>query len=254
MKPLRDTWLTFERSMWMTLRNPVWIVVGLIQPVLYLVLFGPFLKSIAENTPSFPPGGAFNIFVPGLLIQLALFGTAYGGFGLLSEMRSGVVERMRVTPISRFAMLFGRALRDVVVLDMGAILLILIAVPFGLTIDLAGLFVAMALLSLIGLTMAPISYTLALLLKSEDALAPLITTITLPLLLLSGILLPLTLAPDWLQTLAKINPLSHAVDAIRALFNGHFGDPSVGFGVALMTVLAFLALFLASRTFSRANA
>ena len=84
--------------MFLTLRNPVWIIVGLLQPFLYLVLFGPLLKSIAESTPGFPPGGAFNIFVPGLLIQIALFGAAFVGFGLISEMRSGVVERMRVTP------------------------------------------------------------------------------------------------------------------------------------------------------------
>ena len=254
MKVARDTWLIFERSMFLTLRNPVWIIVGLLQPFLYLVLFGPLLKSIAENTPGFPPGGAFNIFVPGLLIQIALFGAAFVGFGLISEMRSGVVERMRVTPLSRFAMLLGRALRDVVILDVQALVLIVLALPFGLKIDPAGLLVALSLLSLIGLTMAPLSYTLALILKNEDALAPVVTTISLPLLLLSGILLPLTLAPDWLQTLARINPLSHAVDAIRALFNGHFGDPTVGFGVALMTVLAILALAVASRTFGRSAA
>ncbi len=254
MKTLRDTWLIFERSMWLTLRNPVWIIVGLIQPILYLTLFGPLLKSIAESTPGFPPGGAFNVFVPGLLIQISLFGAAFVGFGLISEMRSGVVERMRVTPLSRFAMLFGRALRDVVILDVQGLLLVVIALPFGLKIDPAGLTVALALLSLIGLTVAPVSYAFALLLKSEDALGPLLITMSLPLLLLSGILLPLSLAPDWLQTLGKINPFSHAVDAIRALFNGHFGDPSVGFGVVLMAILAILALSWASRAFGRSAA
>jgi hypothetical protein len=83
-------------------RNPVWIAIGVVQPLLYLILFTPLLKSIA-SMPGFPPGGAYNVFVPGLLIQLGLFGGAGVGFALIAELRAGVVERMRVTPVSRVA-------------------------------------------------------------------------------------------------------------------------------------------------------
>ena len=76
----------------------------------------------------------------------------------------------------------------------------------------------------------------------------------LPLLLLSGILLPMALAPDWLQTLSNLNPLTHAVDAARALFNGQWGDPEIAIGSRVMGVMAVVALWLASRAFSRANA
>ena len=68
MRTLRDTWLIFERSMTLTLRNPVWLIMGLMQPILYLLLFGPLLKNIA-SMPGFPPGGAFNVFVPGILVM-----------------------------------------------------------------------------------------------------------------------------------------------------------------------------------------
>ncbi len=119
MKLIRDTWLIFERMLFLALRNPVWIAVGLIQPILYLVLFGPLLNSIAEHTPGFPPGGAFNVFVPGLLIQLALFGTSFVGFALISEVRSGVIVRMS-SPHQPFAMLFGGRAPGHLVLDVGA--------------------------------------------------------------------------------------------------------------------------------------
>jgi ABC-2 type transport system permease protein len=76
----------------------------------------------------------------------------------------------------------------------------------------------------------------------------------LPLLLLSGILLPMALAPDWLKFLSSLNPLTHAADAARALFNGDWGDPEVAFGVGLTTALAIVAVWIASRAFSRANA
>jgi ABC-2 type transport system permease protein len=253
MKILRDIWLVYLRYMGLLLRNPAWIVIGVLQPLLYLLLFAPLLKSIAAM-PGFPPGGAYNVFVPGLLIQLGLFGAAGVGFSLIAELRFGVVERMRVTPVSRLALLLGRALRDIFTIVVQALILILLSLPFGLSIHPLGMLVILALLALIGLLFASISYALALWLKSEDSFAPLMFTSTLPLLLLSGVLLPLTLAPAWLRAIAAANPLSYAVDAARAIFNDNLGDLSVIKGVAIMAVLAVLAVVVAARSFNRAVA
>jgi ABC-2 type transport system permease protein len=176
------------------------------------------------------------------------------GFSLIAELRFGVVERLRVTPVSRFALLLGRALRDMLTLLVQSLLLVLVSLPFGLHIDPVGLLVMLGLIALIGLLTASVSYALALWLKSEDAFAPLLFTSTLPLLLLSGVLLPLSLAPDWLRTIASANPLAYAVDAARALFNNHLGDPSVVKGVVIMAILALLAVVLAARSFGRAIA
>src|SRR5215469_6505902 len=191
MSFLRDTRLVFGRYLHLFVRNPVWVVIGVIQPVFYLLLFAPLLESVAR-APGFPPGGAYNVFVPGLLIQLSLFGATGVGFGLIAELRSGVIERMRVTPVSRFALLFGRTARDIVIMLTQALILILLSLPFGLSIHPAGIVLMLALLALM---MTPISYAIALWLGNEDSFAPLIFTATLPLLLLSGVLLPLALAP-----------------------------------------------------------
>jgi ABC-2 type transporter. len=112
----------------------------------------------------------------------------------------------------------------------------------------------LALIALIGLLTASIAYAAALWLRSEDSYAPLIFTSSLPILLLSGVLLPLGLAPQWLRNIAAVNPLSYAVDAARAVFVGNLGNPSVVKGVALMAVLAILAVFLGARAFGRAVA
>ena len=252
MKTARDTWLIFRRSLILTLRQPVWIVFGMMVPVLYLVLFGPLLEGAVSAAGS--GTNAFNWFVPGLIIQIAIFGTAFGGFGLIAELRSGVVERMRVTPISRAAMLLGRSLRDVVILMTQALIMIVLAIPFGLEIDPGSIVAMLGLLLLIGLSVAPLSYAGALYLKTEDAFAPLVNAIALPLLLLSGILLPMALAPDWLQFLSTINPLTHAVDAARALFNGDWGNPDVAIGVTISAIFAIFAVWVGSRSFSRAVA
>src|SRR3954469_21887345 len=170
---------------------------------------------------------AYRFFVPGLLVQLAMFGTLFVGFGLIAELRAGVIERMGVTPVSRLSLLLGRSLRDVVTLLVQAILLTVVALPFGLTVRFGDLVLAFALLALIALMLSAVSYALALKLRSEDALAPLMNAVSMPILLLSGILLPLTSAPGWLRTIAKWNPFSWAVDGARPLFNGHPDDASV---------------------------
>src|SRR5690348_17459975 len=126
---LRDIWLVFRRYFTLFIRNPAWVGIGLLQPVLYLVLFAPLLNSIAQ-VPGFPRGGAYNVFVPGLLIQLGLFGASGVGFGLIAELRAGVIERFRVTPVSRLAMLLGRAARDILTLIIQSALLILASIPF----------------------------------------------------------------------------------------------------------------------------
>jgi ABC-type multidrug transport system, permease component len=253
MRTIRDTWLIFERSLTLSLRNPVWVIMGILQPILYLLLFGPLLTNVAKM-PGFPPGGAFNVFVPGILVMTALFGSAFVGFGLCDEMREGVVERMTVTPMSRVAMLLGRSLRDVVLLLAQGLILVGLAVPFGLEINFAGVAVAFGMLAVIGIMMSPVSYTLALVLKSEDALAPVVNGMTLPLLLLSGVMLPMSLAPDWLQTVAKFNPLYHAVAAIRALFNASFGDTEILVGLVVLVVLAIFTISLGARSFARSAA
>ena len=153
MQGLRDTWLIFRRSVILTLRQPTWLLFGIMYPVLYLVLFGPLLDKAVGSAG----GGvsATNWFVPGLLVQVALFGSAFVVFGLIAELRYGVVERMRVTPMSRTAMLLGRSLRDVVLLLLQALIMIVLAIPFGLHIDPLGILVTFGLLALIALVMAP---------------------------------------------------------------------------------------------------
>jgi len=253
MKLLRDTWLVFGRYFGIFIHNPVWVALGVLQPLLYLILFAPLLKPIAAMR-GFPPGGAYNVFVPGLLVQLGMFGAAGVGFSLISELRMGVIERLRVTPVSRVALLFGRALRDMFSIVVQSLILILLSLPFGLSIHPIGVVITLALIALIGLLTASIGYAVALWARDENTYAPIIFTATLPILLLSGVLLPLGLAPQWLRNIAALNPLSYAVEAARAVFRDHLTDPSVTKGVAIMLVLTIIAIAIGARSFGRAVA
>ena len=253
MKVARDSWLIFGRYFGIFIHNPVWVALGVLQPLLYLVLFAPLLKPIAAMR-GFPPGGAYNVFVPGLLVQLGMFGAAGVGFSLISELRMGVIERLRVTPVSRVALLFGRALRDMFSIILQSLILILIALPFGLSINPLGIVVVLLLIGLIGLLTASIGYSVALAVKSEDSYAPIVFTSALPILLLSGVLLPMSIAPQWLQDIAAVNPLLYAVDAARHVFLGNVNDPSVLKGVVILVVLSAGAVVIGARQFGRAVA
>ncbi|MGD0329508.1 MAG: ABC transporter permease [Nitrososphaeria archaeon] len=242
MKMLRDTRLMFIRNMQHTLRSPVFIFVSMFQPLLYLFLFMPLLNGLG-SVPGIPAGKTVEVFIPGLLVMQALFGSAFVGFSLIDDIRTGVIERFLVTPVKRPAILLGRVLRDAVVLIIQCVLITLVAIPFGLSVNVGGFLLSLLLYALTGVTMASMSYGFALIYKIEDPLAPTLNTITLPVSLLAGIILPLALAPIWLQDLAKANPFSYAVNAARALFAGNFQNVEIVEGFTIIIVLAIL-LFL----------
>lgn len=251
---LLDTWLVFGRAMRQLLRNPFWIVFGLMQPVLYLGLFAPLLRPVVESTPGFPAGDAWQVFVPALLVQMGMFGGLFVGFGLIAEYRAGVIERMRVTPASRTALLLGRVLRDSVVTLVQAVLMVCIAVAFGLRAPIEGVLAGLLLMTVLGMALAAVSYAVGLMLKSEDAFAPLLNAVVLPVILLSGILLPMRLGPDWLYTLSRANPFSYIVDAERAVFLGDLTSRTTVIGALVTVGLAIVAIAWGTRTFTRATA
>lgn len=250
---LRDTRLVFWAQLRSNLRNPLWVIIGLSQPVLYLVLFGPLLEGIGDSLG--PGDDPWLIFTPGLIMQIGLFGAMFVGFAMVYELRCGVIERQRVTPASRGALLLGRVCKDMVVLIVQASILMLVAIAFfGLRPNALGTVLTLALVAVVAAGLACASYALALRTRSEDSLASVLNTVSVPALLLSGILLPMTIGPQWLQNIAAVNPLSHTVDAARALFRGDFGDQDVFVGTAITLALAVLLAIVGARTFARENA
>lgn len=254
MKFFFDTFVIYRRQLRLAVRNPAWVIIGLAQPVLYLALFGPLLKPLAAQIGT---TNAYTFFVPGLLIQLGLFGALFAGFGLVSEWREGVVESERVTPANRAALLLGRVLRDLTLLIVQGVILIALGFAFGMTGSLPGMALGLLLILLLGGACSAASYALALSLKSEDALAPILNSIALPVLLLSGILLPISIAtgaPHWLVTVSDFMPIKYLVNALRELFVGQVLTITTFWGALWVLVLFALGIFYGTRTFRKDNA
>ncbi|GLW04964.1 multidrug ABC transporter permease [Microtetraspora sp. NBRC 13810] len=236
---LRHTALFLAHELRITFRNPVWPLFGVFQPVLYLLLFAPLLANVM-------PGGStadtLRDFTPGVMVMIALFGSLFVGFTMIGEIRGGVLERLAVSPASRPAIVLGRVARDVVTLVVQSLLMIVVAVLMGMRADPAGVLVLLALMAVVGVFASGISYAMALAIRDENSMSQILQFFAMPLILLTGILLPMEFAPRWLQVAAQANPLYHAVEAGKSLFRGDFADGSILIAFVFTILLAVLAL------------
>lgn len=247
MKLARDTWLILQYEVLMLVRNPANIAVTLIQPITYLILFAPFLKAVMGVSS----GNAYQIYVPSLFCAMGVFSGMFAGFALLAAMRQGVITRCRVTPLSRVALLLGRVFMYVLLIGFQGVVVTLAALLFGLRVQPLNVLFALVLLALMTVVGVSISYHLALLVPNENALPTLINSLSQPLSLLAGVLIPLSVAPLWIRHIALWNPFAWGTRAMRAVFAGQFGTPVVWQASLILGALAVVAVAASSRLFSR---
>ncbi|GAA1956064.1 ABC transporter permease [Agromyces allii] len=247
---VRDTAAVYVRETRPLVRDPFSVIFSLVQPLVFLGLFGPLLVGASGGDVA----GTLQWFVPGILVMVALFGTASTGANLLFEMQTGSHERTLVAPLSRSALLVGRALKEVVPLVIQGTIVVLVAVPFGFSIDVPGLIAGLGVLAIFGIGFGALSYALALACRNRDWMFWMVhQTLLFPLMILSGMLLPLEDGPAWMQVAAAVNPLSYLVDAERALLAGDFTDPNVLGGLIAAVATCAIGVFVGVRSMRKAR-
>ncbi|MFE9837408.1 ABC transporter permease [Streptomyces sp. NPDC005551] len=247
---LHDTALIYGRYLRQSLRSRFALLFGVLTPLLYLLFFGPLLT----NLPLGGQGSSWQMLVPGLLMQLGLFGALFAGFTIIIESGQGVVERMRVTPVSRLALLLGRVLREATVFVLQAVLLVLAALAMGLRAPLAGILIGFAFVGLLTVSLASLSYAVALRVRTPQQFGPLINAVSMPSMLLSGLMLPMSLAPGWLDALSHFMPFRYLVDAVRDAYVGSYTTAHMLYGVLVALGLTVLAVTVGTRGFRGAEA
>lgn len=246
MSVLTDTAIVTSRELRPVLGDPFSIIFSLVQPIFFLALFGPLL---ASNLGDELPGQVWQWFVPAILVMISLFGSSAVGSNLLYEMQTGAHERMLVTPLSRSSLLVGRAMKEIITLVAQAVLVVLVMLPFGFRFSLPGALAGLVLLAVLGVGISSLSYALAIAVRKQDWMFWAVQqTFLFPLMILSGMLLPLEGGPGWMQVAARVNPLTHVVEAQRALFAGDFGAPAVAWGFVAAGLTAALGLWLGIRS------
>jgi ABC-2 type transport system permease protein len=247
---VNDTALIYGRCLRQSLRSRFGLLFGILMPLLYLLFFGPLLTRL----PLGAQGSSWQVLVPGLLLQLALFGALFAGFGIIVEKGQGVVERMRVTPVSRLALLLGRVLRDATVLVGQAVLLVLTAVVMGLRAPLPGVLIGFAFVALLTVALGSLSYALAMKVGTLQEFSPVINAVSMPSMLLSGLMLPMTLAPAWLDVLSHLVPLRYLVDAVRDAYVGSYATAHMLYGALVAAGFTALGVMVGTRVFRTAGA
>ncbi|SDS81402.1 ABC transporter permease [Microlunatus soli] len=241
---VRDCATVFVRELKPMIRDPFSLVFSLMQPLMFLAFFGPLLSGMSGR----PIGEAFQWFVPGIVVMIALFGTGMTGANLLFEIQSGAHERMLVAPVSRPALLIGRACKEMVPLVLQAVVISALAAIFGFRPSIPGMISGLVMLAVFGLGLGAFSYSLGIISRERDWMFWAVQQgLLFPLMLLSGMLLPLESGPTWMQLLSRFNPLTYMVDAERALFNGRFADPTVWQGMIAAVIVAAIGLLVGVR-------
>lgn len=249
--PARDTGIVMVRELRPVLRDPFSMVFSLVQPLMFLALFGPLLAGSLGGADGLG-GDVWQWFVPAILVMTTLFGTAATGSNLLYEFQTGAHERMLVTPLSRPSLLIGRSLKEVVPLTGQAILVIVVMIPFGFQPHVLGALTGLALLAVLGVGLGSLSYALATAVRKQDWMFWAVhQSVLFPLMILSGMLLPLESGPGWMQAAAKANPLAYVVHAERALFAGDLTSSVIVWGWVAALATAVIGLVVGVRLMNR---
>jgi ABC-2 type transport system permease protein len=249
LKLARDTWLTFQYEAGQLVHNPVSIAVTLMQPITFLLLFTPFLRSVVPGVSGY--GDAYRIYVPSLFCAMGLFSGLFAGFALIGAIRQGVIARIRVTPLSRTGLLLGRELMFVALIGFQALVITAVALIFGLRVPPLNLLLALLLLALMVLIGVSVSYVLAIFVPNVNVLLNATNGVTEPLALLAGVLIPLSVAPLWVRDVALWNPFAWGANGMRAVFQGHLGAQVVWQASVILGGLTVIAVLGSSRLFTR---
>jgi len=201
-------------------RERITLVFGLIQPmVFWLILFGNQFKNVAQ-LPGFQGTDYISFLTGGVIVMTVLNSGLAGGVDLLFDKENGFLERLLAAPIHRSSLILSRFIFVMAVTGFQIIVLLIIAyLLFGVypVSGLGGIALILFIGLMFGLGLISISLALALKIKGHGAFFSLIGFFSTPLIFLSGSLVPIQAMPTWMAVLARLNPMTYAIDAVRAL-------------------------------------
>ena len=249
---LQDTWHLFLKYVKITWRMPIWTLFGLVQPLIWLLIFGPLFKNLAR-LQGFPARSYLAFLTPGVLIMTVLFGSSWSGVSLLREITYGILEKTLVSPASRTAIVLSRVLHTAFTVLIQVVLLAAVAALLGAGVPSGwGGLTTLVVVLLLAVGFSSVSNGLALILQREEPLVVAGNMLTLPLLFFSPALVPLEFMPDWMQWTSAANPATYAVEVVRVSYLPA-GSSAVWFPLCVLFLFAVLASGWSVMIFSRSQ-
>jgi ABC-2 type transport system permease protein len=233
------------------IRQPWFLMVTLIQPIIWLLLFGSLFRSVTE-IPGFSASGTYlDYLVPGIIVMTALMASGWSGMGVIEDIERGLLDRFLAGPTHRSSLIVGRIGYEALALTIQGAIMGALAWLLGATFASGplGFAVLLGIAVLVAFAFASLSCAMALALRNRESVIGVNTMLTLPLTFLSAAFIPLALAPDWIETVATANPVNWAIVAGREAL---VADPDWTLilpRLAGLAVVALLSLALATRAF-----
>ena len=251
MTALRQSWQVYVRGVRVMRRQPAYLLMTLIQPVIWLPLFGALFKSVTR-IPGFH-GTYIDFLTPGVVVMLAVFSAGWTGMGFVEDIESGVMDRMLTTPVWRGALNAGTVAYGAFTVVIQTILIVLLALALGAHFQggVGGVVLLILVAALLGSIFASLSNAVGVLARQRESVIGAVTFVQLPLTFLSAALMQRSLLPGWIDTVAKSNPVNWAVEAARSAAMEQINWGLVAGRIGLLAALLLVSAGLATRAFAK---
>jgi ABC-2 type transport system permease protein len=270
--PLHGLWALTNRDLVKWYKNPIQLIISLVQPIVWLGLFGKALNFgsfISSSVPASQQGAVYQHFFGvtnyfsflsvGMLSFIILFTAAFAGMSVVWDRRFGFMNKALSTPVGRGAVVIGKVLQSVIRSLIQAAMVLIIAIALGMNtgnLNVLTILGAFSVLFLMSFGLSSLFVMLALRSSDWQTQMAIINLLNLPLIFASNALLPITIMPGWLQTVVRFNPVSYANDATRQLLIGstlHLAPLWMDFGVlgAFAALLAGLSIVMSWKLLSK---
>lgn len=218
---LTHTWYVTQRYTRTAVRQPIWVLSALLQPIIWLVLFGSLFRRVVE-IPGFGGGSYVAFLTPGIVVMTAMFSAGLCGMTVLADLDSGVIDRMLVSPIRRGAILGGLLVEQAAVVFVQCAIMLVLGVVLGARYagGPLGALVMLVSATALGIAIAGLSNTIALTTRRRESVISIVQLLLMPLTFLTSAVMKLQLVPAWIRDVAFVNPVNWAVTGGRAALEG----------------------------------
>ena len=250
MTAYRQTLQVSLRYLRALLRQPAFVIITLIQPLIWLLLFGALFKAVTQ-IPGFSGKSYIDYLTPGVVVMLAVSSAGWTGMAFIEDMNSGVMDRLLVTPAWRGAFNLGSVAQSMLSVVVQTLVIVLLAWALGAHYEngIGGVLLLLLVAALLAAIFASFSNGLGVLTGQRETLIGAVSALLLPLTFLSSALMQTSLAPGWIGTVAKFNPVDWAATAARNATTESLDWGVIAGRVGLLAALTVLAAWFATRAF-----
>ncbi len=243
---LAHSWFMTKRHLMNLFRQPAWILISLVQPIVWLLLYGALFRRIVE-LPGFGTGSYVDFLTPGIVVMTALFSAGWSGMGLIDDINHGIIDRFLVSPVRPGALIWGRLIQGALVAVVQSAIILVLALIIGAKFPggFVGILVLVVGSVMLGTGIGGLSNSIAVLSRREETMIAASNFVLLPLTFLSSVFMAPNLMPGWMQAIARYNPVDWAVvsgrEALLATPDWNIIWPRMLALLAFLLVCAWLA-------------